>query len=99
MSQGRQGVDDDLDDKVFLDLGVLQPRLVREQLAGEEPALVRGVDVLLGVELLLQLADGVRHAGAEAQVFPRGHPYLDVTGITFKKKKKTFGDVFIQSVL
>ena len=64
-------VDDDLDDKVLLDLGFLQAALVLQHLAGEEPALVRGVDVLLRLQLLLQLADGVRHAGAETQVFAR----------------------------
>lgn len=69
-------VDDDLDDKVLLDLSVLQPRLVREQLPGEEPALVDGVDVFLGLQLLLQLPYGVGHAGAEAQVLARGEPYL-----------------------
>ena len=69
-------VDDDLDDKVLLDLSVLQPRLVREQLSGEEPALVDGVDVFLGLQLLLQLPYGVGHAGAEAQVLARGKPYL-----------------------
>lgn len=73
-------VDDDLDDKVLLDLSVLQPRLVREQLPGEEPALVDGVDVFLGLQLLLQLPYGVGHAGAEAQVLARGEPYLQGTG-------------------
>lgn len=73
-------VDDDLDDKVLLDLSVLQPRLVREQLPGEEPALVDGVDVFLGLQLLLQLPYGVGHAGAEAQVLARGEPYLQATG-------------------
>lgn len=72
----RLRVDDDLDDEVLLDLSVLQPRLVRQQLAGEEPALVGGVDVLLGLQLLLQLPYGVGHAGAETQVFARGQSYL-----------------------
>lgn len=58
-------VDDDLDDKILLDLSVLQSRLVREQLPGEEPTLVGGVDVILGLQLLLQLTYGVSHAGAE----------------------------------
>lgn len=49
----RLRIDDDLDDKVLLDLGVLQPRLVCQQLPGEEPALVGGVDVVLGLQLLL----------------------------------------------
>lgn len=69
-------VDDDLDDKVLLDLSVLQPRLVRQELPGEEPALVSGVDVLLSVELLLQKPDGVRHRGAETQVRARGEADL-----------------------
>lgn len=78
---GRWGglrVDDDLDHEVLLDLGVLQPRFVREQLAGEEPALLGGVDVLLGLQLLLQLPYGVGHAGAEAQVLARGESHLHV---------------------
>lgn len=73
-------VDDDLDDKVLLDLGVLQPRLVREQLPGEEPTLVGSVNVVLGLKLLLELPDGVSHAGAEAQVLARGQSYLRSTG-------------------
>lgn len=72
----RLRVDDDLDDKVLLDLGVLQPRLVREQLPGEEPALVGGVDVVLCLQLLFQQPDGVGHAGAEPQVLPRGQSHL-----------------------
>lgn len=73
-------VDDDLDDKVLLDLSVLQPRLVREQLPGEEPALVGGVNVVLGLQLLLKLPYGVSHTGAEAQVFACGQSYLQGTG-------------------
>lgn len=73
-------VDDDLDDKVLLDLSVLQPRLVREQLPGEEPALVGGVNVVLGLQLLLKLPYGVSHAGAEAQVFACGQSYLQGRG-------------------
>lgn len=73
-------VDDDLDDEVLLDLSVLQPRLVREQLPGEEPALVGGVNVLLGLQLLLQLPYGVSHAGAEAQVLACGQANLRGTG-------------------
>lgn len=69
-------VDDDLDDKVLLDLSVLQPRLVREQLPREEPALVGGVNVILGLQLLLQLPYGVGHAGTEAQVLACGEPDL-----------------------
>lgn len=69
-------VDDDLDDKVLLDLGVLEPRLVREQLPGEEPALVCRVNVVLGLQLLLELPDGVGHAGTETQIFARGESYL-----------------------
>lgn len=72
----RLRVDNDLDDKVLLDLCVLQPRLVGEQLAGEEPALVGGVDVVLRLQLLLQQPDGVSHAGAEPQVLPCGQSYL-----------------------
>lgn len=72
----RLRVDDDLDDKVLLDLGVLQPCLVGEQLPGEEPALVGGVDVVLHLQLLLQQPDGVGHAGAEPQVLPGGQSYL-----------------------
>lgn len=69
-------VDDDLDHKVLLDLSVLESRLVREQLPREEPALVDGVDVFLGLELLLQLAYGVNHADAETQVLSCGQPHL-----------------------
>lgn len=72
-------VDNDLDDKVLLNLSVLQPRLVRQQLPGEEPALVGSVDVVLGLKLLLKLPYGVGHAGAEAQVFARGESYLQGT--------------------
>lgn len=69
-------VDDDLDDKVLLDLGILEPRLIREQLPREEPALVCRVNVVLGLQLLLELADRVGHAGAETQIFARGQSYL-----------------------
>lgn len=72
-------VDDDLDDKVLLDLSVLQPRLVRKQLPGEEPTLVGGVNVVLDLQLFLELPYGVSHAGAEAQVFARGESYLGGT--------------------
>lgn len=72
-------VDDDLDDKVLLDLSVLQPRLVRKQLPGEEPTLVGGVNVVLDLQLFLELPYGVSHAGAEAQVFARGESYLEGT--------------------
>lgn len=71
-------VHDDLDDKVLLDLGVLEARLVCEELAGEEPALVGDVDVLLSLELLLQLPNGVGHAGAQPQVFPCRQPHLEL---------------------
>lgn len=73
-------VDDDLDDKVLLDLSVLQPRLVRKQLPGEEPTLVGGVNVVLGLQLFLKLPYGVSHAGAEAQVFACEESYLGGTG-------------------
>lgn len=69
-------VDDDLDDKVLLDFGVLEPRLIREQLPREEPALVCRVNVVLGLQLLLELPDRVSHAGAETQIFASGEPYL-----------------------
>lgn len=69
-------VDDDLDDKVLLDLGILEPRLIREQLPREEPALVCRVNVVLGLQLLLELPDRVGHAGAETQIFARGQSYL-----------------------
>lgn len=69
-------VDDDLDDKVLLDLGILEPCLIREQLPREEPALVCRVNVVLGLQLLLQLPDRVGHAGAETQIFARGESYL-----------------------
>lgn len=36
------------------------------------------VDVLLGLKLLLQLPDGVGHAGAEAQVLARGEAHLEL---------------------
>lgn len=69
-------VDDDLNDKVLLDLGVLEPRLIREQLPGEEPALVCRVDIVLGLQLLLELPDRVAHASAETQIFARGESNL-----------------------
>lgn len=71
-------VHDDLDNKVLLDLGVLQAGLVCEELAGEEPALVGRVDVLLGLQLFLEQADGVGHAGAQTHVFAGGEPYLQL---------------------
>lgn len=69
-------VDDDLDDKVLLDLGILEPCLIREQLPREEPALVCRVNVVLGLQLLLELPDCVGHVGAETQIFARGESYL-----------------------
>lgn len=72
----RLRVNDDLDDKVLLDLGVLEAGLIREQLPREEPALVCRVDVMLGLQLLLQLPDGVGHAGTEAQVSAGGESHL-----------------------
>lgn len=74
----RRLVHDDLDDKVLLDLGVLQAGLVCEELAGEEPALVGRVDVLLGLQLFLEQADGVGHAGAQTHVFAGGEPYFQL---------------------
>lgn len=76
MALKRLRVDDDLDDKVLLDLGILEPCLIREQLPREEPALVCRVDVVLGLQLLLELPDGVGHAGAEAQISAGGESYL-----------------------
>lgn len=69
-------VDNDLDDKVLLDFGVLEPRLIREQLPREEPALVCRVNVVLGLQLLLELPDRVGHAGIETQIFARGESHL-----------------------
>lgn len=71
-------VHDDLDHKVLLDLGVLQAGLVREELSREEPALVGQVNVLLSLKLFFQQADGVGHAGVQAQVFAGGEPYLQL---------------------
>lgn len=71
-------VHDDLDHKVLLDLGVLQAGLVRKELSGEEPALVGQVNVLLSLQLLLQQADGVGHAGVQTQVFAGGEPHLQL---------------------
>lgn len=58
----------------------MQPRLVREQLPGEEPALAGCVNVVMGLQLLLKVPDGVSHAGAEAQIFACGESYLQGTG-------------------
>lgn len=69
-------VDNDLDDKVLLDFGVLEPRLIREQLPREEPALVCRVNVVLGLQLLLELPDCVGHAGVETQIFAGGEAHL-----------------------
>lgn len=71
-------VHDDLDNKVLLDLGVLQPGLVCEELPGEEPALVDGLDVLLSLQLFLEQADGVAHAGVQTHVFAGGEPYFQL---------------------
>lgn len=42
-------VHDDLDDKILLDLGVLQAGLVCEELSREEPALLSQLNVLLSL--------------------------------------------------
>ena len=74
---GRRGlVDDDLDDKIFLDLGFLEPRAVCEQLSGEEPSLPGWLDALLGVQLPLELPHRVGQAGTEPHVLARGEAHL-----------------------
>lgn len=69
-------VDDDLDDKIFLDLGFLEPRAVCEQLPREEPSLPGRLDALLGVQLPLELPHCVGQAGAEPHVLARGEAHL-----------------------
>ena len=74
---GQRGlVNDDLDDKIFLDLGFLEPRAICEQLSREEPSLPGWLDALLGVQLPLELPHRVRQAGAEPHVLARGEAYL-----------------------
>lgn len=69
-------VDDDLDDKIFLDLGFLEPCAVCEQLPREEPSLPGRLDALLGVQLPLELPHCVGQAGAEPHVLARGEAHL-----------------------
>lgn len=61
-------VDNHLDHKVLLDLGVLQTSLVGQELAGEEPPLAGHVNLLLLLQLLLELGDGVGHASRQAHI-------------------------------
>ncbi len=49
----RVHIDDHLDDKVLLDLGVLQASLVSQQLPRKEPPLAGDVDFFLFLQLLL----------------------------------------------
>lgn len=69
-------VDDDLDDKIFLDLGFLEPCAVCKQLPGKEPSLPGRLDALLGVQLPLELPHRVRQAGAEPHVLACGEAHL-----------------------
>ena len=69
-------VDDDLDDKIFLDLGFLESRAVCEQLPREEPPLPGRLDALLGVQLPLELPHRVGQAGAEPHVLACGEAHL-----------------------
>lgn len=69
-------VDDDLDDKIFLDLGFLEPRAVCEQLPREEPSLPGRLNAFLGVQLPLELPHRVGQAGAEPHVLARGEAHL-----------------------
>lgn len=61
-------VDNHLDHKVLLDLGVLQTTLVGQELAGEEPPLAGHVNLLLLLQLLLELGNGVRHASCQTHI-------------------------------
>lgn len=64
----RVSVDDHLDDKVLLDLGVLQASLVSQELSGEEPPLAGHLDFLLLLQLFLELGDGVGQAGCQTHI-------------------------------
>lgn len=61
-------VDNHLDHKVLLDLGVLQTGLVGQELPGEEPPLAGHVNLFVLFQLFLELGDGVRHARCQAHV-------------------------------
>lgn len=61
-------VDNHLDHKVLLDLGVLQTGLVGQELPGEEPPLAGHVNLFVLLQLFLELGDGVRHARRQAHV-------------------------------
>lgn len=61
-------VDNHLDHKVLLDLGVLQTGLVGQELPGEEPPLAGHVNLFVLLQLFLELGDGVRHARCQAHV-------------------------------
>ena len=69
-------IDDDLDDKIFLDLGLLEPCAVCEQLPREEPSLPGWFNALLGVQLPLELPHRVGQAGAEPHVLACGEAHL-----------------------
>lgn len=58
-----------LDHKVLLDLGVLQVSLVSQELPRKEPPLAGHVNVLLFLQLFLELANGICHAGGHMHVF------------------------------
>lgn len=65
---GSVHIDNHLDHKVLLDLGVLQTSLVRQELPRKEPPLAGHIDFFLFFQLLLELGDGVRHAGCQTHI-------------------------------
>lgn len=69
-------VDDDLDDKVFLNLGFLEPCAVCKQLPREEPSLPGWLNALLAVQLPLELPHCVRQAGTEPHVLACGEAHF-----------------------
>lgn len=69
-------IDDDLDDKVFLNLCFLESCAVCKQLPGEEPSLPGRLNALLAVQLPLELPHGVRQAGIEPQVLACGEAHF-----------------------
>lgn len=64
----RVRINNHLDDKVLLDLGVLQTSLVSQELPRKEPPLAGHVNVFLFFQLLLELSDGVGHAGCQTHI-------------------------------
>lgn len=65
---GSVHVDNHLNHKVLLDLGVLQTSLVGQELPREEPPLAGHINVFLFFQLFLELCDGVGDAGCQAHV-------------------------------